>query len=127
MANVINANLQYPDIFLGASEQSGSFKNDRNEEVKYHNFLVDIACSDRTTNSNTVSSCGYEGLGFVKGSDGKFSDKRKIKFEDTPNVFGCQVSSAAWFNNKVFKNCLVVWDKSGNIKRIVFEPDEPKK
>lgn len=124
MPNVYNPNPQYPDLFLGATETAGSFFNDKKEEVKYHYFLVDVALGDRETSSNTVSSCGLECLGFSKTTvddKTKFQDKRKIKAEDVSTVFGADISTASQLNDKVFQNCEVLWDKSGNIKRISFE------
>ena len=124
MPNVYNPNPQYPDLFLGATETAGAFPNDKGEDVKYHYFLVDVALGDRETNSNTVSSCGLECLGFSKTTvEGKtkFQDKRKIKAEDISAVFGAEISTASQLNDKIFQNCEVLWDKSGNIKRISFE------
>lgn len=124
MANVYNPNPQYPDLFLGAVENAGTFPNDKGEDVNFHYFLVDIALSDREITSNTVSSCGLECLGFAKTTvEGKtkFTDKRKIKAEDMASIFGCEIFTAEQLNDKKFQNCEVLWDKSGNIKRITFE------
>lgn len=129
MANVINRNPQYPDLFLGAVEQAGTFQNDKGEEVKFHYFLLDIALGERDESSNIVSSCGYECLGFAKTSvDGKtkFTDKRKVKATDIPLIFGMEISSADQLNSKLFQNCEVLWDKNGAIKRITFEEPFPK-
>ena len=124
MPNVFNPNPDYPDLFLGITENSGTFPNDKGEEVGYHNFMVDLALGDRETNQNTVSSCGLECLGFSKTSvDGKtkFTDKRKIKADDISKIFGTEIFTAEQLKDKVFQNCEVLWDKSGNIKRITFE------
>lgn len=124
MPNVYNPNPQYPDLFLGATETAGTFPNDKGEKVMYHYFLVDVALGDRETSSNTVSSCGLECLGFSKTTvedKTKFQDKRKIKAEDISAVFGAEISTAEQLKDKVFQNCDVLWDKSGNIKRISFE------
>lgn len=125
MPNVYNPNPHYPDLFLGVTESAGDFPNEKTGEIiKYHYFLVDVALGDREISSNTVSSCGLECLGFSKTSvEGKtkFQDKRKIKAEDISSVFGAEISTASQLNDKVFQNCEVLWDKSGNIKRISFE------
>ena len=124
MPNVYNPNPQYPDLFLGITESSGTFKDTNDKDVSYHNFLIDLALSDRETTSNTVSSCGLECLGFSKTSvEGKtkFTDKRKIKADDISAVFGTEIFTAEQLKDKVFQNCEVLWDKSGNIKRITFE------
>lgn len=124
MANEIKSNPQFPDIFLGAVEQAGSFPNDKGEDVKFHNFILDIAVADREVNANTVSSCGFECLGFTRTTvDGKtkFTDKRKVKAEDIPRIFGAMITTAEQLKTKVFQNCEVLWDKNGNIKRIMFE------
>lgn len=124
MPNVYNPNPLYPDLFLGIVENAGTFKDANDKDVSYHNFLVDLALSDREITSNTVSSCGLECLGFMKTTvEGKtkFTDKRKIKAEDMASIFGCEIFSAEQLNDKKFQNCEVLWDKSGNIKRITFE------
>ncbi|MCM1328083.1 MAG: hypothetical protein NC253_01455 [Ruminococcus sp.] len=125
MPNVFNPNPDYPDLFLGISESAGEFPNEKTgEKVKFHNFIVDLALSDREVTSNTVSSCGFECLGFTRTSVGdstKFTDKRKIKADDISKIFGAEISTAEQLKDKVFQNCEVLWDKSGNIKRITFE------
>lgn len=129
MPNVINSNPQFPDLFLGASEQSGTIPNEKGEDISYHNFILDIAIADREVNSNTVSSCGLECLGFSRTTvDGKtkFTDKRKIKAENVALVFGIEIPNAEFLNTKVFQNCEVLWDKNGSIKRITFEEPFPK-
>lgn len=45
MPNILNPNPQYPDLFLGAVENAGTFPNEKGEEVAFHNFLLDIALS----------------------------------------------------------------------------------
>ena len=124
MPNVYNPNPQYPDLFLGITESAGTFKDADKNNVSYHNFIVDIALGDRETNQTTVSSCGLECLGFSKttvGETTKFTDKRKIKADDISKVFGTEIFTAEQLIDKVFQNCEVLWDKSGNIKRITFE------
>lgn len=124
MANVYNPNPKYPDLFLGCVENAGSFPNEKGEDVKFHYFLIDVALHDREITSNTVSSCGLECLGFSKTTvDGKtkFTDKRKVKADDISAVFGCEIFSSEQLNDKKFQNCEVLWDKNGNIKRIIFE------
>ncbi len=124
MPNVYNPNPQYPDLFLGAVENAGTFPNDKGEDINFHYFLVDVALGDRGTNSNIVSFCGFECLGFTKTSvygNTKFNDKRKINADDISKVFGADISTAEQLKDKVFQNCEVLWDKSGNIKRIIFE------
>lgn len=124
MANVYNPNPQYPDLFLGITESSGTFKDANDKDVSYHNFSIDLALSDRETTFNTVSSCGLECLGFVRTTvenKTKFTDKRKIKADDISLIFGCEIFTAEQLKDKVFQNCEVLWDKSGNIKRITFE------
>lgn len=124
MANVINYNPDYPDIFLGLVENAGTFPNDKGEEVEYHNFLIDIALRDREITANTVSSCGFESLGFVRTTvEGKtkFSDKRKVKADDISKIFGVNITTAEQLKSKELQNCEVLWDKNGSIKRITFE------
>lgn len=124
MANVYNPNPQFPDLFLGCVENAGSFPNEKGEDVKYHYFLIDVALGDREITSNTVSFCGLECLGFSKTTlDGKtkFTDKRKVKADDISAIFGTEIFSAEQLNGRIFQNCEVLWDKSGNIKRITFE------
>ena len=124
MPNVINKNPRYPDIFLGATEQAGTFKNEKGEEVKYHYFLLDIALGNRKSNAGTVSCCGCASLGVVKtyvDENVRFSDKRKVKAEDIQSIFGVPIYSAADLEAKVLQNCEVLWDMDGNIKRILFE------
>lgn len=132
MANVINYNPDYPDIFLGLVENAGTFPNDKGEEVGYHNFLIDVALRDREITANTVSSCGFEALGFVRTTvEGKtkFSDKRKVKSDDISKIFGVNITTAEQLKGKELQNCEVLWDKNGNIKRITFEEPlvSPKK
>lgn len=121
MPNQITHNPEFPDIFLGAVEQAGSFKNDKDEDVAYHYFLLNIALHDIETNSNTVSSCGYESLGFSKGSDGSFKDKRKVKADDMKSIFGVDIPNCDLLAPFRFQPCEVLWTKNGNIKRIRFE------
>ena len=66
MANILNFNPQYPDLFLGAVENAGTFPNEKGDEVAFHNFLLDIALKKREVSVNTVSSCGYECLGITR-------------------------------------------------------------
>lgn len=120
MANVINFNPEYPDIFLGIKEKAGTFPNDKGEDVSFHNFLIGVALHDVEIDSNTVSCCGYEALGFVN-ADGKLKDKSKVKAEDMARIFGCEIFSAEQLEEKKFQNCEVLFDKKGNIKRITFE------
>lgn len=124
MANILNPNPQYPDLFLGAVENAGTFPNTKGEEVAFHNFLLDIALSDREVNSNTISSCGYECLGFKKTTvegNTKFTDQRKVKAADVSGIFGVEITTAAQLDEKKFQNCRVFWDRSGNITQILFE------
>ncbi len=124
MANILNFNPQYPDLFLGAVENAGTFPNEKGEEVAFHNFLLDIALKDREVNSNTVSSCGYECLGItritVEGKS-KLKDQRKVKAADISGIFGVEITTAAQLDEKKFQNCRVIWDRSGNIMQILFE------
>ena len=130
MPNVYNPNPQFPDLFLGIIESAGKFPNEKTgEEIEFHNFVIDLALSDREVTSNTVSSCGLECLGFVRTTvEGKtkFTDKRKIKADDISTIFGMEIFTAEQLKDKVFQNCEVLWDKSGNIKRITFEEPLPK-
>ena len=124
MANVINFNPDYPDVFLGLVENAGSFPNDKGDEIGYHNFLIDVALRDREITANTVSFCGFEALGFVRTTvEGKtkFSDKRKVKSDDISKIFGVNITTAEQLKDKAFQNCEVLFDKNGNIKRITFE------
>ena len=82
MAETITRNLDYPDIFLGAVENMGTFKNREGQDVSFHNFLLNIAVADLSVTSNTASACGFECLGFERGADDKLTDKRKVKADD---------------------------------------------
>lgn len=124
MPNILNFNPQYPDLFLGAVENAGTFPNEKGEEVAYHNFLLDIAVRDREVSTNTVSSCGYECLGYVRTTvEGKtkFTDKRKVKADDISGIFGVDITTASQLDEKKFQNCQVLWDRKGNISKIIFE------
>ncbi len=124
MPNILNPNPQYPDLFLGAVENAGTFPNEKGKEVAFHNFLLDIALSDREVSTNTVSSCGYECLGYTKTTvEGKarFKDQRKVKAADISGIFGVEITTAAQLDEKKFQNCRVFWDRSGNITQILFE------
>ena len=122
MANVINFNPDYPDLFLGMVEKAGSFKDEKTEkEIAFHNFFLSIALRDVEVDSNTVSFCGVENLAFTKDSAGKFVDKRKVKAEDISRIFGTEITTAEQLKDKIFQNCEVLFDKKGNIKRISFE------
>mgnify|MGYP001097354606 CR=1 FL=1 len=109
MPNILNPNPQYPDLFLGAVENAGTFPNEKGEEVAFHNFLLDIALKDREVNSNTVSS------------KSKLKDQRKVKAADISGIFGVEITTAAQLDEKKFQNCRVIWDRSGNIMQILFE------
>ena len=121
MPNQITPNPDYPDIFLGAVEQAGSFPNDKGVEVPYHYFLLNIALHDIDTNGSTVSSCGFQGLGFSKGSDGNFKDRRKVKAEDMRTIFGVDIPNADVLAQFQLQPCEVLWSHNGSIKRIRFE------
>ena len=101
MAETITRNLDYPDIFLGAVENMGTFKNREGQDVSFHNFLLNIAVADLSVTSNTVSACGFECLGYERGADDKLTDKRKVKADDISNIFGMQITSA----NQLDKHC----------------------
>lgn len=124
MPNILNFNPQYPDLFLGAVENSGTFPNEKGEEVAFHNFLLDVALKKREVSSNTISSCGYECLGItrvtVEGKT-KLRDQRKVKAADISGIFGVEITTAAQLDEKKFQNCRVIWDRSGNIMQILFE------
>lgn len=121
MPNQITPNPDFPDIFMGAVEQAGSFKNDKDEDVSYHFFLLNLALHDIETNSNTISSCGYQNLGFTKGSDGSFKDKRKVKADDIRSIFGFDIPNCDFLCPLNLQPCEVIFSQSGNIKRIRFE------
>lgn len=118
--NVVNKNPDFPDIFLGAREDSGTFKNKENEEVAYHSFILNFALSDVATTKNTVSQCGFEVLGMERKGD-DFKDWRKVKADDMAKIFGTQIFTAEQLDCEVFQNCEVVFDRNGNIKRVNFE------
>lgn len=83
-----------------------------------------LTLSDREVNTNTVSFCGYECLGYAKTTvDGKtkFKDQRKVKAADISGIFGVEITTAAQLDEKKFQNCRVFWDRSGNITQILFE------
>lgn len=120
MANVVNKNPDFPDIFLGAREDSGTFKNKDGEEVAYHSFILNFALADVVTNKNTVSQCGFEVLGMERKGD-DFKDWRKVKADDMAKIFGTQIFTAEQLNSEVFQNCDVVFDRNGNIRRVNFE------
>lgn len=121
MPNVINLNPDFPDIFLGAREDSGEFTpKDSNEKRKYHYFILNFALADVATTSNTISQCGYEVLGMEKKGEA-FKDWRKVSSDDVSKIFGTQIVSAEQLNVEVFQNCEVVFDRNGNIKRVNFE------
>lgn len=124
MPNILNTNPQYPDLFLGAVENAGTFPNEKGEEVAFHNFLLDIALKKREVSDNTVSSCGYECLGFKKttvNGNTKYTDQRKVKAADIAGIFGVEITTASQLDEKKFQNCRVIWDRSGNIEAILFE------
>lgn len=121
MANVINRNPDFPDIFLGAREDSGEFTPEgSNDKRKYHYFVLNFALADVVTTSNTISQCGYEVLGMEKKGD-TFKDWRKVKADDMAKIFGVPIISSEQLNIEVFQNCEVVFDRNGNIKRVNFE------
>ena len=123
MAEKNKQNAEYPDIFLGAVENKGTFKNKEGQDVQFHNYILNIAISDLTVSSNTLGFCGYECLGLEKGADDKLVDKRKIKAEEISNIFGFTVLSAPELSRFVMSPCSVLWDKKGTIKRIFFPPN----
>ena len=124
MPNILNPNPQYPDLFIGAFENAGTFQSEKGEDVAYHNFLLDIALKKREVSDNTVSFCGYECLGItrvtVEGKT-KLRDQRKVKAADISGIFGVEITTAAQLDEKKFQNCRVIWDKNGNIDAILFE------
>lgn len=121
MPNVLNSNPNFPDIFLGAREDSGEFTPEGgNDKRKYHYFILNFALADVVTTSNTISQCGFEVLGMEKKGD-TFKDWRKVKADDMAKIFGTQILSAEQLNIEVFQNCEVVFDRNGNIKRVNFE------
>lgn len=126
--NTITFNPDYPDIFLGIKEKAGSFTNEKTgEEVKFHNFIISAALREVEEDSNTVSFAGFENLGFVNVG-GKPTDKSKIKAEDVARVFGLnEVFNCDQFKDFIGRNCEILFDKKGNIKRITFEPLEKEK
>ena len=125
--NSITFNPDYPDIFLGIKEKAGTFPNEKTgEEVKFHNFIVSAALREVEEDSNTVSYAGFENLGYVS-INGKSTDKSKIKAEDVARVFGLnEVFNCDQFKDFVGRNCEILFDKKGNIKRITFEPLDEK-
>lgn len=127
MNNTITFNPDYPDIFLGIKEKAGTFPNEKTgEEVKFHNFIVSAALREVEEDSNTVSYTGFENLGYVS-INGKSTDKSKIKAEDVARVFGLnEVFNCDQFKDFVGRNCEILFDKKGNIKRITFEPLDDK-
>ena len=128
MANIFTFNPDYPDIFLGIKEKAGTFKDDKDNEVSFHNFIISAALRDVEVDGSTVSYCGFETLGFVNVG-GKLIDKSKVKAEDVGRIFGFnEVFNCDQFNDFIGRNCEILFDKKGNIKRITFEPlDEKKK
>ncbi len=127
MNNTITFNPDYPDIFLGIKEKAGTFPNEKGEEVSFHNFFISAALREVEEDSNTVSFTGFENLGFVNVG-GKLTDKSKIKAEDVARVFGLnEVFNCDQFKDFVGRNCEILFDKKGNIKRITFEPLEKEK
>ena len=125
--NTITFNPDYPDIFLGIKEKAGTFPNEKTgEDVKFHNFIISAALREVEEDSNTVSFCGFENLGYVN-IGGKSVDKSKIKAEDVARVFGLnEVFNCDQFKDFVGRNCEILFDKKGNIKRITFEPLDEK-
>ncbi len=125
--NTITFNPDYPDIFLGIKEKAGTFPNEKTgEDVKFHNFIISAALREVEEDSNTVSFCGFENLGYVN-IGGKPVDKSKIKAEDVARVFGLnEVFNCDQFKDFVGRNCEILFDKKGNIKRITFEPLDEK-
>ncbi len=120
MANVIKANPNFPDIFLGAREEAGTFKTADGEEREYHNFLINVALGDVATTQNTVSYIGSEVLGMEKKGE-TFKDWRKVKADDMQKIFGTEIFTLDQLLPQVFQNCEVVFDRNGNIRRINFE------
>ncbi len=119
--NVVNKNPDFPDIFLGAREDSGEFAVEGStEKRKYHYFILNFALADVAITSNTVSQCGFEVLGMEKKGE-TFKDWRKVKADDMAKIFGTQIFSAELLDCEVFQNCEVVFDRNGNIKRVNFE------
>lgn len=125
--NNITFNPDYPDIFLGIKEKAGTFPNDKGEEVSFQNFFISAALREVEVDGNTVSYAGFENLGFVN-VNGKLTDKSKIKAEDVARVFGLnEVFNCDQFKDFIGRNCEILFDKKGNIKRITFEPLEKEK
>ena len=121
MANVVNKNPDFPDIFLGAREDSGEFNVEGSDEKrKYHYFILNFTLADVVTTSTTVSQCGFEVLGMEKKGE-TFKDWRKVKADDMAKIFGTQIFTAEQLNSEVFQNCEVVFDRNGNIRRVNFE------
>ena len=121
MVNVVNKNPDFPDIFLGAREDSGEFTVEGStEKRKYHYFILNFALADVAITSNTVSQCGFEVLGMEKKGE-TFKDWRKVKADDMAKIFGTQIFTAELLDCEVFQNCEVVFDRNGNIKRVNFE------
>ena len=119
--NVVNKNPDFPDIFLGAREDSGEFAVEGStEKRKYHYFILNFALADVATTSNTVSQCGFEVLGMEKKGE-TFKDWRKVKADDMAKIFGTKIFTAEQLDSEVFQNCEVVFDRNGNIKRVNFE------
>ena len=74
-------------VFLGLHEKSGSLKNDKGEEIQFHNFFVYLAFGIEEE-SNTTNCYGAEGVMY------------KIKADDVRRVFGFP-DDADWY--KCFK------------------------
>ena len=93
-------------IFLGMHEKAGDFKNDKGEQITFHNFYISVS-SETDANSATVTNYGTE------------ASILKVKADDICGVFGVR-DLYAEFNaeNWLYKPVDVRYDKKGNVKSI---------
>lgn len=124
-----NFNKQKNDIFLGIREESGSFQT-KDETTgalvdrPFHYFLVCFALADVPTTQNTVSLCGFDVLGIEKtgsyNGQATYKDCHKIQADNISSIFGFDVPNCDVFEDKILKPCNVLFDRKGNISRVIF-------
>lgn len=126
---MITFNKQKNDIFLGIKEEAGTFqvKDEATGALvdrPFHYFLVCFALSDVPTSQNTVSVCGFDVLGIEKtgtfNGQPTYKDCHKIQANDISGIFGFDVPNCDVFEDKILKPCNVLFDRKGNISRVIF-------
>mgnify|MGYP004641216349 CR=1 FL=1 len=93
-------------VFLGIHEKAGDFKNDKGEQITFHNFYISVS-SETDTNSATVSNYGTE------------ASVLKVKADDICGVLGIRdLYSEFNAENWLYHEIDLRFDKKGNVKSI---------